>query len=257
MKALCLLLLLLPLHGWAQVRVDKPIVLTGISDVARQVEGLPASNQPTAAIAAGTEQANAHRTAVVTAGPEWSTEVEGLNGAPTAGTHLVLQGDASTIEGALRISVNGSGPYHILQSIGDTLTGAEASALPLLSVVFDGTDFHLMNNPAAALRPCPNGTVAVGSQFCIEPNERAATDYFTAARTCISANRRLCGWGELHYACAQASTLGITGTTNNWEWTNDTCNEDQSIRAIGNGSCTQSTCLSLTLNNAYRCCFTR
>ncbi len=257
MKPLHLLLFLLPLHAVAQVRVDKPIVLNGSSSEARQVEGLPATTQPNAAIAAGTEQANTHRTTTATAGTEWSATVEGLNGAPTAGTHLVLQGDASNIEGTLRIVVNGYGPYYLLQSIGDTLTAAEALPMPLLSVVFDGTDFHVMNTPAGAVRPCPNGTVAMGSQFCIEPNERAATDYFTAARTCISDNKRLCGWGELHYACTQASTLGIANTTNNWEWTNDTCNEDQSIRAIGNGSCTQSTCLSLTLNNAYRCCFTR
>ncbi|MBK6831567.1 MAG: hypothetical protein IPG92_12895 [Flavobacteriales bacterium] len=69
---------------------------------------------------------------------------------------------------------------------------------------------------------------------------------------------RLCTWGEWHNGCNKATQLGIQNTVGNWEWTNDTANEDCCVRLIGYSSCAQSGPWGVNNTPQYfRCCFTR
>ncbi len=243
----------------AQVRINKPLVLTGAGEADRQVTGLAPSTLPGAAQSAQVEQAGAFRYADAQAGTSWQVNVPSLNGAPGAGTQLMVGIPATPGNGALQLAVNGQGPYTVLDAPGTPLLAENTAALKILSLVFDGTAFHLLNGATQRRRDCPSGTVTVNEQYCIEPLERDTTDWYEAARTCIAANLRLCSWGEWHNACNIAATLGLTNMVGDWEWTDDSANEDEVVRTVGAGSCTQATTWYATGNaeRRFRCCYSR
>jgi hypothetical protein len=130
----------------------------------------------------------------------------------------------------------------------------------LLSLVFDGAQFQVMNGLASLRRECPTGMVAVNDQFCVEPDERAAADFFNSNLACAQVDRRLCTWAELYVACTAAAQLGLSNMTNDWEWSNNTANEDGGVRVA-----LLSTCAAAGVRDGFdtsipvrsRCCYSR
>ena len=240
-----------------QVHVDKPIILTGDTPASRQIEGISPTTNSAEAQSAAVEQSNAHRVTVAGVGPAWSVVISGLDGAPTAGTNIVVVPPNAPGSGAVSLSVNGAGPYAVLTGPGAPLLAEALSGMAPLSLVYDGADFHLMNGGAHLLRDCPPGMLAVTSQFCVEQDERPPVSFYEAARICTLDNKRLCSWGEWYDACQRRVELGLLNMNNNWEYVDDTSNEDLSVRVVG-PSCAQ--CGSWYVSNAYqsyRCCSTR
>ena len=240
-----------------QVHVDKPIILTGNTPTSRQFEGIDPTVIPAEAQSATVEQSNAHRLALAGAGPVWSGAITGLDGAPTAGTNIVVVPPAAPGSGVVYLSVNGAGPFAVLTRPGTPLLAETLNGMTPLSLVFDGADFHLMNGGAHLLRDCPPGMLAVTRQFCVEQDERPPVSFYEAARICALDNKRLCSWGEWYDACQRRVELGLLNMNNNWEYVDDTANEDLSVRIVG-PSCGQ--CGAWYVSNpyqAYRCCSTR
>ena len=243
---------------FGQVTIDRPIVLTGTIETQRQVLGLPPLLTGTAANTAEVEQKGIHRYAVAVGGTVWQVDLPALAGAPAAGTQIMLSTVDNASMGPVQLLVNGLGPYDIIWFPGAPLLQEDVPAIPVLSLVFDGTAFQVLNGKPRSRRECPAGTVAVNEQFCMEIAERDTTSWFTAAQTCIAASMRLCTWGEWHNGCNKATQLGIQNTVGNWEWTNDTANEDCCVRIIGFSSCAQSGTWGVNNTPQYfRCCFTR
>jgi len=245
-----------PLASKAQVHLDNSIELTGSSAADRQVLGLPGSTGPNTVLTAGTEQRGDARTAIAVAGTTWNLDLPGLGTTPAIGTHVVVKAPVPT-PGPIALSLNGAGPFPLRKGA-FVVDGSGVTEGAMLSLVFTGNVFQLINGRTDLRRDCPSGMVAVNAQYCIEPNERAATDFFQAGLSCATPDRRLCSWGEWYAACQQATALGLVGMTNNYEWTNNTSNENNSVRITGQDLCESvGNSLSTGVARPARCCYTR
>ncbi|MBK8226914.1 MAG: hypothetical protein IPK70_07040 [Flavobacteriales bacterium] len=243
----------------AQVEIDHRIELAAPSDAERQVTGVPTLAEPSALQSAQQEQSNSHRVALASLDAAvWSATISTLATAPMAGTHIVLFAPEQTPEGELQLLLNGAGPFAVVHRIGDPVLGEEIVPDAPLSLVFDGERFHALSGTVHRPRECAGDLVAVSDQFCVEAAEREAASFFLAARTCAEAGRRLCTWGEWHNACRLRVELGLANMIGNWEYTDDTANEDNTVRIIGYSSCTIAGGFVVsTGTQAYRCCLTR
>ena len=218
----------------AQVLVDGPVILTGTTNEDRQVTGLPASTEPGKVLTAVVVQSGSAINAGTVTGVSWNVDLPALGTSPSAGAHLIVRAPAPN-PGSVQMMLNGTGPYPVLRGL-QAMNGSELSEGSMLSLVFDGSAFQLLNGRADLRRDCPTNMVDVNGQYCIDLTERGSTDFFTAATNCAAQDRRLCSWSEFHGACLRATELALIGMTNNWEWTNNTANEDNSVRIVGSGS---------------------
>lgn len=258
--ATTLLLGLVSLCLQAQVLIDRPIELVGASPAQRQVLGLPQDTSASAVLSAATEQAGRHRTVAVTlSGSTWQATLGSITGGLTAGTSLMVT-TPEPVEGPVELVVNGQPAVPVVMAPGAALMGDAYPQGTLLAVVYDGTAFQVMNGRVNARRPCPTGMVAVNGEYCIEPNERPASDFFQAALACMSEDRRLCSWGELVSACLSATQLGLNNMVGNWEWTRDSANENGNVRMVLQNSCQAAgtrVATETTLPIVSRCCYSR
>jgi len=244
-------------HG--QVVIDKNLVLEGTTAAERQVTGLPNSLAPASVLTAGVEQSGAHRTggAVGGSGAQWQTALPSLNEALVPGTNLSVQTPASST-GAVVLQVNDQGPYPVVMEPGVPLAGDAYPAGTILSLVFDGDQFHVMNGRASARRECPSDMAGPSPQYCIERDERPSAQFWDAMIVCASAGRRLCSWGELYTACISATPLGLNNMTGNWEWSNNAANQDTWVRVALRASCTEAgTRQPVDVPTYSRCCISR
>ncbi len=240
----------------AQVRVDAPIEFTGADPEQRQMHGLPTTTGSGALLNAEMELAGIHRHATPAPGTIWEITLPALTNAPEPGTWITVQAPAPA-EGSLQISINGSAPYAITHGASAPVQGASVPEGSMLSLVFDGTGFQLLNGARSALKICPAGMVAVNDQYCIELQMRPAGTFWEASMSCASAGARMCSWGEFYSACTQAGQLGITDLTSDWEWTNNTGNENNYARVVGIPSCYGAGVVLATESRKYRCCLSR
>lgn len=252
-----IMLVSMPLASIAQVQVDKAILLTGPAQPDRQVSGLALSTDPADALTAGVAQSGVLQLAEPAPGNSWQATLPGIVGEIGIGTHVVVKAPV-TAGGPLTILLNGNGPYALVNGT-TPLDGAMLVPGQMLSLVFDGTAMQVINGRNDLRRTCPEGMVAPSDLYCIETSQRTAADFFTAAVTCASDGGRLCSWAEFHLACVDQLALGLADMTGNWEWTNNTANEDNSVRVTGQVNCTSATTWMATGTTplTYRCCYSR
>jgi hypothetical protein len=248
----------LALTAAAQVQSDHPIVLEGLSPETRQVIGLDASIAPHAALNASVERSGTYRFALPEAGAVWVVDLEGTDSGPVAGTHLLVRAPEGAL-GSPALLFNGTGPYPVVLPGGAPLDTTLTAAGTLLSLVFDGTGFQVMNGPAHVRRPCPEDMVAVNESYCIDRFETAPPlNFFDAALACGAQGKRMCAWGEFHAACEARQQLGLTDMVDNWEWTNSTADSNLNVRTVGGGDCQVNQRVNAQTNTRrFHCCLTR
>ena len=114
------------------------------------------------------------------------------------------------------------------------------------------------NGPQA----CPAGFTMVGSvghsnTFCIETNERVATDFWDAKQICLGLNdgalgkAHLCEPPEWYEACTASLGNALTG---NQEWT-DQVDANQESLVLGATNCETIESLDFTQDASFRCCY--
>lgn len=258
--ALAATFLPLILSTTAQVRVDKPVVLTGTDAELRQVSGLPVPTAPSHALTASTEQSGAQRTRDSGPGPDWSVEVPLGSDLPPPGTHLVVR-TTGTSTGPVSLMVNGTGPWPVVHRPNDPLLGEETTPGGMVSLVFDGSLFHVMNGSVYKPLPCPSGTIPVNGHFCMQPVENSpSATFFDAALFCAGQGLRLCSWAEFVVACELRDSLGINDITGNWEWTRTSAGSNRVVRMVGSQGCTSASTASTNEGaplRRWRCCASR
>lgn len=249
---------LLLLGSLAQVRVDRPIELSGSAPSDRQVIGLHDGVEGGDALNARTLQRGAYLYAEVSGGGSWQATLQPAITQPAAGLCLLLR-SADANSGALTLSVNGSAPVAVVKDGGLPLSPGDIGAGETVSLVHDGTAFQLVSARRMDRKPCPSGTVQVNELYCIETNERDTLEFDDAAVVCAQQGMRLCTWGQWYAACTEATSLGLQNMTGNWEWTNSAANSDTQVRVVGSNSCTHAgSSLGWGLvSNHFRCCFGR
>lgn len=250
--------LLFSTASMAQVHVNAPVIISGSDAAERQFIVDPATEEADEVLSAGIEQRGTYRFATPEPGATWDITLPSLDAAPVAGTNIVVLAPGPS-SGPIEVRVNGSSPFPLVTGLGVPFDGSGLVAGTALSLVSDGDHLHVMNGEAYALRNCPVGTAAVNDHFCAETVQRPASDFFAAITTCYGQGMRLCGWGEYIVLCQNATALGITGTATDWEWTDDSCNENGTARVAGAGNCTAAGTGLVTGSTprAFRCCFTR
>lgn len=259
MKRALSILSALVIHGHllAQIQVDGPIRLVGSAPADRRVSGLLDQTTPSATLTARVAQEGTILSSPAVEGMPWNITLEALGTSPVDGTFILVR--VPEINGpSVSVLLNGEGPFPVLRDNSPIDPGALIQNT-MLSLVFANGAFHVLNGSHDLRRNCPEGTLAVNTQFCIEPTEHGSGDYFQAGLGCAAVGLRLCTWAEFVAACSQSLSLGSLDMTNNWEWTASTSNEDNSARIAGSGSC-MSAGNSLSTGSAarpYRCCFTR
>ena len=250
--------LMLVTAGRAQVVIDRTVILTGSTDAERQVTGLEAPQIGADLQTAGVEGPGQYRVAAPVTGNTWNVDLPALS-VLQAGTQVVLR-TPLTLPGAITLLLNTSGPYPVLMADGSTLDGTDLAEGLFLSLVFDGAAFRTLNGKADLPGTCSPGLVPVNRQFCIETAQHAPKNFFDAALECHADGLRLCRWGEFYMACERATELGLLQITDGWEWTNNSSNEDNSVRIVGaSGQCMSAgnALASGSADRAFRCCSTR
>jgi len=249
--------LLIHAASFAQVRSDRHIELVGDGPGTRQVLGLPDDQAGNAALSTHVEQVGNYRFAVATVQNGWEIVIPSLTVAPEAGTHLLVKVPFGAT-GDAQLRVNASGPFPIVTSLNTALQASDVPDGTVLSLVFDGTLFHMMNGTAHAKRACPDGTVQASDHYCIDVEERGPETFFQAALRCGEEGLRLCTWSEFYQGCIRSGTLGLLEMTGNHEWVDSAMNEDTNARVVGRLSCTTSGGLVAGgWQEHFRCCYTR
>ena len=252
-----LLLAMVP-GAFAQVQLDRMLLLTAPADSARRVTGLADPVLEGDALNAASAASGAFRSGTISGTPDaWAISLQpALTGPPVPGMELLLLiPQANT--GGVTLAVDGSGPFPVQEAPGDALEPGDVPAGLVARVLFDGNAFQLVNGRPPQWRPCPSGFVAVTAQFCIAPAQRDTMDFREAAQVCGALGARLCTWGEFYSACTRAGQLGLSDMTGNWEWTNTSGNADMAVRVVGLSSCTMaatSGALEPPSRN-FRCCY--
>jgi len=243
--------------SFSQVRSDRRIELVGEDPGMRQVLGLPEDQSGNAALSSQVEQAGNYRFAVATVQDGWEIELASVTMALETGTQLLVKVPAGA-SGNAQLRVNGSGPFPVMVKPGTALEAADVPEGTVLSLVFDGAVFQVMNGVVHARRPCPDGTVQASQQFCIEINERGPETFYQAALRCAEDGLRLCTWTEFYQGCIRSGTLGLLDMIGNHEWADTAMNEDANARVVGRVSCTTSGGLAAAdWQEHFRCCYTR
>lgn len=239
----------------AQLAVSKPVVLT--TPGTAQMTGLLDPADPTDPLTTEAQRFETYRTAGTTAGEVWALELPFLGAVPTPGLELRVQ-VPGPITAPVQLSVNGGAPAPVVIAPGVPLDANATVDDGVLALVYDGSAYHLINGELHGTRPCPAGMVTVNGQYCIEPTNRSSATLEGASNICAALARRLCTWAEFHTACARRIELGVSTTSNDWEWTSNSANEDLNARVVRLAGCGDAgTRNSQTVPAPYRCCYTR
>jgi hypothetical protein len=245
--------------GNGQVYIDHAIQLIGTDAADRQVSGLAPLSDPTTALSVEAERRGMLVHTQAGAAPIWTVDIPSLSGVPLTGTHITVRVPENAT-GPVSMLLNGLGPYDVITGPSAVLDGTTIPPGSVLSLVFTGAAFQLMNGEVRTLQPCPSGLIAANSQFCVElQQDTAVVDFFAAASDCGARGLRLCSWAEFHVACTNRTVLGITDIVGDYEWIGSTCNEDGEARIAGSSACATAACGFAfgSTDRPYRCCTDR
>lgn len=148
-----------------------------------------------------------------------------------------------------------------------TCNASRAGTIRWTGTVFQGCDgsnwVTLSGGGGGGITSCPSGWTMIGdpgktTTFCIETNERTATNWDNAFTTCSNINdsthgyAHLCTYSEWRNACMKGT--GLSNMTNNWEWVADLGNGSNYGMVAGSAGCTNWYNYGTSGNYNYRCC---
>ena len=247
------------LNTWAQVQVDNTLLLNGTTEADRQLNGLAPTTDADHVLSATVEQSGALRSVAGVTGSTWQIPASVFAGPLQPGIHFVIAAPTNAT-GPVSITVASGGTYGVLWRPGQPLLGTDIEAGMMISTVFDGTAFQVLNGRASKLRECPTGMVEIGTQYCIDPTQQGvSTNFFDAAISCAASGKRLCTWAEFMTACQDATVLGLTSASNDYEWMDDSANEALNVRLARLANCEFPSTRNSTTGPLApsRCCYTR
>lgn len=247
-------LVALTITGFAQVKIDNTIKLVGQGSD-RTIENLAYPETQSSAVNAESVVMNSIKYASATGSGSHFNLSLSLTGTVYS-TGMVLHFLAPGVnDDSLTIAVNNLPAKYVKFKDASPLDSGIIQQGQAVTLVYDGNAFQIIS-PAVDIN-CPVGFIVVNEKYCIQQNENAASDFFTAVQNCYDQGARLCTWGEWYYAC-QNTNLALSNMVNNYEWVDDAANEDGSFRVSGAaGSCTQNSATPATNNFFHRCCFSR
>lgn len=141
--------------------------------------------------------------------------------------------------------VNGRASVNWLQ-VNGAYSMPTADGSPDQVLTTDGAGSLSWNSIDTAV--CPTGMTNIGGRICIETNERAAANWYTAASTCIAEGFKLPSWGEWYGAMDNAT---LNNEIDNWEWVDG--GTSNTVRKAGSGNIRATANDDPRNSSAYRC----
>lgn len=238
----------------AQVHSDKPLVFTSIDSLEAQVYNLGFPNSTTSAsntysIQSGKmvfDSVNQGNTILVSLSPALTNYAEG--------TRINIRVDTANT-GPVTVNVNGLGPISMVKGVNQPLDSNEIVQFEVISVVYDGVNFQLINTMH---NECPLGFVEANADYCIEIDEHPATHFWNALNTCKELSATLCTFPDWYYAC-QKTGLGLNDMTSNYEWVGDSFDHAYTATKAGESGCDDFRYEYVYTTSSYhfpfRCCY--
>ncbi len=243
----------------AQVEIDNSILLEGTSNTDKQVTNI--ANPTNINNTLNVENLQTNYTNFGTAISNGDTINVNLPIPPIAyskGMKILFISPLTSLNQAYYIKIDSLPIVELQKSDTNLLNPYDLILGQVIMAVYNGNSFQLIN--ASNTSNCPQGFTAVNENYCIETNENATSDFWSAIADCKSKNAGLCSWGQWYYAC-QKTGLGLANMTDNYEWTKDGANENYQVRIVGSGNCEQRSAGDVSTPPAfdynYRCCYAR
>lgn len=238
----------------AQVRVDKPIILTSADSVQRSITGLAPATNESHLITLGDAQRGAYRWAQVS-GTAMAIQLamEPPCAAYTNGLNVRFM-PVSAAAGAVTLNVDGLGAERIYRSDARPIGAGQIQPGTVVEAVYMDTAFFLVGRERGG---CPAGYLPAGGDLCIMREDTGFMSIYSATRWCFERGARLCSWDEFIAACSiNQSELG--GLFNEWEWIDGTSDHTHTANQGGRYQCrSQRQIGAVESDNNYgevRCC---
>lgn len=238
----------------AQVRVDKPLVLSSPDSTLRSIEGLAAAVDEADLITVRDAQRGTYHWAQaggtpmaiqLTLDPPCAAYTNGLNirFMPTAPAY-----------GAVTLNVDGLGTERVYRSDGRPVSVGQIQPGTIVEAVFMDTAFFLMGRERSG---CPAGYLPAGGDLCVMREDTGFMSIYSATRWCYERGARLCSWDEFIAACTlNQSEMG--GLFNEWEWIDGTSDHTHTANQGARWQCrSQRQIGAVETDNNYgevRCC---
>ena len=129
------------------------------------------------------------------------------------------------------LDLNGLGPVPIVKWGAIPLDSADLLPDIPARLVHDGSSFQLI---ASTYRACPQGTRAVGPNFCISDSSYGSSTFYEAVIFCRNMDARLCSFSEWIQSCR--TDPGFVGTVFAGEWVDHAANSAADAKQMGYGS---------------------
>lgn len=250
---LATLMILVTIGAYAQIEVDKSIIITHPNDSGRVINsGYPTSSGTS--LNAKTIQENklnyfkSFGTSSIYLQPSLPdfTLQEGT----------VIYFKLKTISfDTLKVTVDSINYFAVFDQVLFPVRSIDLDSGMVLSIVFSGNKFMLLNKK---INHCPPGFEKINEQYCIEKAESASvTTFFLAVSSCQNKGARLCTWAEWYYACSIPNSPMLS-SIDNWEYIDDAANEIAQVRVVGLSACTAAEIhnVNTSFNKKFRCCYT-
>lgn len=243
------------LANFAQVNLDRALVLTSVDSSQRSIEGLGAALQDDALVTVHDAQTGTYH---------W-----GQAGGTSAAITLALQPVCSayvnglvlrfmpmvSASGPVTLNVDGLRPEPIYRADGHFANAGQLQPGSIAEVVYADSAFFL-RSPTS--EKCPTGFLQANSSLCFMRNDTVNVSLFNAAKWCYDRGASLCTWDEYIFACTNLQAQ-MEGMFDDWEWTDDTSDHTHTGVQVGRWSCrSERSWVARENPNNYarvRCCY--
>jgi hypothetical protein len=218
----------------AQLDLPVPIHLSGASPEQRQVTGLAATPDSSAAVAFGEARSRSLVTAAATGGSVLTITLDPPLTALPAGSELTIV-PATAHDAGAQLVVDGMGPYALVKWGGVPLDSAELPVGIPSRMIFDGERFMVITS---AGRPCRAGFSIASNIHCIADSAQPALNFRDAAAYCNQNGGRLCTMTEWAVACHRSPAF--LPSVESLEWVDSASNSSSQAKLVGIDRVTQA-----------------
>jgi hypothetical protein len=240
---------------YAQVKVDKPIILTSPNPGERQIENYGIAKDSASAISVVSVSTNEYQVFSYVKQGDTLVIAQGEKSELLNGMRFILSLNDS-LENKIFIKYRSQKYPLILNQ--DTVINYKILSGNFLELVFLNNSFNVMNKNLKT--SCKTGFTNVNGRYCIQQIVNSPVTLYQAMAVCASMNARLCTMGEWYYACMTLQNDGINNFPKGYyEWIADAVNTSGQSKTVGGSttSCKSGYLSTSSSNYRYRCCYNR
>lgn len=253
--------LFITVAAFGQLDLPGKIVLDGAQPSDRQITGLGIPTSSDAGVSVEAARATTMSYAQAFGTSDITASLTPAPGAYATGMMVTLT-PLMTNDAGCSLDLNGLGARPVVKFGQLPLDSADMRAGVPVRLVYDGTNFLLLNDNAL---PCKTGYSAYSSSTCIADSSLMAQTFYNAVVACATTGARLCTLAEWANACRVHAPFILT--VSDYEWVDDGANNSNDAKTAGAGWETETPIVGFrcnlglsqlpTLLHRFRCCTSR